>query len=279
MRCAEATRFLSPLQDEFAIRYYRWSTEQCKKELASDFAKVRQVKSSLVLLFMEFVGLHTATEIEKLLTGNVKRFARQAPALIGEPISPEEEAMHVQFVNYFSEDIVIHGERFSAFRVSGEEKKLRNMVAEGRISFVTNAKQLRRALELHFEQFRLTSVHQGRSGVMYRERLGDWYLFSSFAVSGRSQVEFDCWLDARPRIDRCFTKLKANINPLNWCGVHPNTRFDLIATTEVAGVAQFLAETYQCMRDFVRSLIQGLSHQIPEHLEDAAPIIGLSGRE
>lgn len=273
MRCAEATSRLLPLQDEFATRFYRWSQDECRHELENDFARVRQVRSSLVLLFLEFADRHTHAEMSALLMGNLKRFSPRAASLLGESISAEEEEMHREFIGYFSEEIVIGGNRVTAFRVPEKEKRLRESEPEAvGTSFVSIAKELRRALEERFRRLGLTPVRRLTAGLAYSEKLGDWYFASSFDMSGKSQLNCGHWLSARSRTDSCPTNLKADMNLLNWCGVHPNTRFDLIATTDIPTVAELVGEIYERMRQSLPTLLDGLRHEIPEELDDAVAL-------
>lgn len=124
MNCAEASSILRPLQDQFALRYYDWCLGEGERELKEDFPRVRRVKSSLVNLFLEFVENHSRNEVRDLMIGGVKRFKPRAVELRNEHQSEKEKAIHQQFVDFFSEDVLIHGNAMKAFRVSRHEREL-----------------------------------------------------------------------------------------------------------------------------------------------------------
>lgn len=269
MRCAEAISMLLPLQDECALRYYEWSFEQAEKELEQDFPHVRRVKSSLVFLFLEFVEGHTRAETRDLMTGGIKRFQQRAAELRGESLTEKEQAIHRQFVDFFSEEIVIQEKPMTSFRVSRQERQLRDQELAGTLRFQQNKKNFREELKRKFHSAGFKAESEFSAGLNYCEQFGDWYLMTTLDVSGKSQLTCSHRLAARRTIDTCPTDLLPGANLLSWCGIHPNTRYDLIREDELDCVAESVLATYRIFRQFVPELLAGLHHFIPEGLEDA----------
>jgi hypothetical protein len=272
MRCAEAVSILAPLQDEFAVRYYEWSLEQAEKELEEDFLHVRGVKSSLVFLFLEFVEDRTRTEVRDLMTGGIKRFQQRAAQLRGERLTKKEQTIHRQFVDFFSEEIIIQGKPMTGFRVSRQERQLRDQELAGTLKLHQNKKGLREELKRKFQSAGLKAENEFRAGLNYCEQLGDWYLMTALDVSGKSQLDCGHRVVARRTIDTCFTDLLAGASLLSWCGIHPNTRYDLLREDELGNVAESILTVYRLFQQSIPELLAGLHHLIPESLEDAHPL-------
>lgn len=269
MRCAEAVSILRPLQDEFALRYYDWSLDQSRKELEQDFPNLRRVRSSLVFLFLEFIEDRTRSDVHDLMTGGIKRFQPRAAELRGQRVTQREAGLHQQFVDYFSEEIILQGTPMTAFRVPRTERRLRDEELAGRVKFHQNKKQLREALKRKFYAAGIEPQSEFGAGLNFCEPIGDWYLITSLDVSGQSQLECSQRVAPRRTIDTCFTDLLAGANLLSWCGIHPNTRYDLIQTGELDVVVESVLAACQMFRQFVPEALTGLHHEIPEQLEDA----------
>ncbi len=101
----------------------------------TNFSHVRRVKSSLVFLFLEFVEGHTRAEIWDLITGGIKRFQQRPAELRGERLSEKEQAIHQQFVDFFSDEITIQGKPMTSFRVPKRERQLRDQQLAGTPKF------------------------------------------------------------------------------------------------------------------------------------------------
>jgi hypothetical protein len=272
MRCAEANSILLPVQDEFARRFYEWSLEQAEKELEEDFPRVRGVKSSLVFLFLEFVEGHSRAEVWDLMTGGIKRFQQRAAELRGERLTEKELTIHRQFVDFFSEEIVIQGKPMTGFRVSRRERQLRDQELAGTLKFHQSKKSLREELKRKFQSAGFKAESEFSAGLNYCEQVGDWYLMTALDVSGKSQLDCNHRVAARRTIDTCVTDLLSGASLLSWCGIHPNTRFDLIREDELGNVAESILAVYKFFWQSIPELLTGLRHLIPEKLEDAHPL-------
>lgn len=272
MRCAEASLILLPLQDEFALRYYEWSLKQAENELEEDFLHVRGVKSSLVFLFLEFVEDHSHTEVRDLMTGGIKRFQQRAAVLRGERLTEKEQAIHRQFVDFFSEEIVIQGKPMASFRVSRRERQLRDQELAGTLKFHQNKKSLREELKRTFQSAGFKAESEFSDGLNYCEHLGDWYLITALDVSGQSQLGCSHRVAARRTMDTCFTDLLAGASLLSWCGIHPYTRYDLLREDELDNAAESILAVYRLFQQSIPELLAGLHHLIPETLDDAHPM-------
>ena len=63
----------------------------------------------------------------------------------------------------------------------------------------------------------------------------------------------------------------AAVSPLSWLGIHPETGFDLIQEHELQQVAAIASELCTRVVEQVRQvpvLLEGLSHNIPEDVDD-----------
>lgn len=273
MRCAEANLILRPAQDEFAVRYYEWSLAQAEKELEQDFPHVRCVKSSLVFLFLEFIEDRSRTEVRNLMTGGIKRFQPRAAKLRGERLTEKEQIIHRQFVDFFSEEIIVQGKPMTSFRVSRRERLLRDQEFAGTLKFHQNKKSLRDELKRKFQSAGFKAESEFSAGLNYCEQLGDWYLMTALDVSGKSQLDWSHRVAARRSIDTCFTDLLAGASLLSWCGIHPNTRYDLLREDELDNVVESILVIYKLFQQSMPELLAELHHLIPERLEDAHPLV------
>jgi hypothetical protein len=57
----------------------------------------------------------------------------------------------------------------------------------------------------------------------------------------------------------------------NRCGIHTNTRFDLITESELKDVASYVVAIRTRFHQFLPELLMGLHHAIPEKIADAPP--------
>jgi hypothetical protein len=87
------------LSDEFAIRYYRWSLDDARRELRENFPLLRAVKSSLVIRAIAY--LESLADRDRLCgaTALVKRSHRRAVELAGDSWGAEDEAIDRDYRN------------------------------------------------------------------------------------------------------------------------------------------------------------------------------------
>jgi hypothetical protein len=87
------------LSDEFAIRYYRWSLDDARRELRENFPLLRAVKSSLVIRAIAY--LESLADRDRLCgaTTLVKRSHRRAVELAGDSWGAEDEAIDRDYRN------------------------------------------------------------------------------------------------------------------------------------------------------------------------------------
>jgi len=87
------------LSDEFAIRYYRWSLDDARRELRENFPLLRTVKSSLVIRAIAY--LESLADRDRLCgaTALVKRSHRRAVELAGDSWGAEDEAIDRDYRN------------------------------------------------------------------------------------------------------------------------------------------------------------------------------------
>lgn len=135
-----------------------------------------------------------------------------------------------------------------------------------------NKKSLREELKRKFQSAGFKAESEFRAGLNYCKQLGDWYLMTAVDVSGKSQLECSHRVAARRTIDTCFTDLLAGASLLSWCGIHPNTRYDLLRDDELDNVAESILAVYRLFQQSIPELLVGFRHLIPETLEDARPL-------
>ena len=80
--------------DEFAVRYYRWSLEDCRREIREDFLLLRTVKSSLVIRALAYLESFPGDDRLRVATALVRRCHRKALEITGESWTAHDEAIH-----------------------------------------------------------------------------------------------------------------------------------------------------------------------------------------
>ncbi|MBI4735962.1 MAG: hypothetical protein HY766_07865 [candidate division NC10 bacterium] len=81
--------------DEFAVRYYRWSLEDCRREIREDFPLLRTVKSSLAIRALAYLESFPGDDRLRVATGLVRRCHRKALEITGESWTVHDEAIHL----------------------------------------------------------------------------------------------------------------------------------------------------------------------------------------
>jgi hypothetical protein len=253
--------------DEFALRYYRWSLSDSERELEEDFPLVRRIKSSIALLFLDFAESSKRQNTRKLMTGNIKRFNPRGAELAGDSVNDEEGAVRQEFLDYLTPEVVLQGQRLTSKRVSPRASLIREQEFAGRSRI--ERKTLKQALVRSLEPLLAKPERAPAAGLHYWLPVDGWHLATSLDLSGRKQLYYGHWISARRRIDSCSTNLQPAISLLSWCGIHPNTSFDLIQEHEIDEVATSIREMCEHFLQHTTELLSGLSHSIPEILEDA----------
>ncbi len=269
MRCAEAKGSLRPAQDEFALRYYRWSVRASDAELHQGFPRVSRVKSYLVFLFLDFAAGCTAAELGNLMRGGIKRFNPRGAELARESPTGDEDAIHQKFVAYFSKEIVIYGQVMKSMRIAPRAMEIQNETLAGRTSLQLNKKQLLRTVGQTLEPLLSLPERSSRSGLHYCLGIPPWHLLTSIDLGGRKQLTYSHWLSPRRGIDDCATDLSSGVSLLNWCGIHRSTAFDLIQDNEIESLGELLRDVCEYFIKSLPDLLSGLDHNIPETLEDS----------
>ncbi|MBI2002395.1 MAG: hypothetical protein HYS69_14645 [candidate division NC10 bacterium] len=84
--------------DEFAVRYYRWSLEDCRREIREDFPLLRTVKSNLAIRALAYLESFPGDDRLRVATGLVRRCHRKALEITGESWTAHDEAIHQDYV-------------------------------------------------------------------------------------------------------------------------------------------------------------------------------------
>jgi hypothetical protein len=269
MLCADAVAQLSTTLDEFATRFHHWCRQEIVREIDRDFPVVRSLPCSAAFLFLDFAAESSYQEIRDLMTGGIKRFNPRGATLAEDPVTEDESSVRRKFLAYSHPEVVLAGQAMTSLRVSPRALAIRETERLGQSTTKFAKKILKKELQ---EALRpaLGEPDRSRGGLQYCKSVGSWYLFTSLDLSGQMQLNLGQWIAARRRIDFCPTRLLPAITPLSWLGVHPDTGFDLIREHEVQGVATTVSALCSHVSQHVPALLSGLSHQIPEDVDDSA---------
>lgn len=272
MKCAQALSKLAPLQDEFAVRYYRWCLQESLREMEGDFPSIRSIPSHVAFLFLDFVETQSREEIRSLMIGGIKRFNPRAAELTDSFITAEEEALHQRFVAFFRDEVTLHGQRLSSVRIPTRESQLRDRELTGQTTTKIKSKELKHALQKTLDGVLGKPERAPSSGLQFSKTFGSWHLTTSLDLAGHAQLNYSHWVGARHRIDLCPTHLNPGICPMNWYGIHPGTSFDLIEASEVQRTAETVGKFCARVLDLAPELLTGLEHDLPEEIEDSPQI-------
>jgi hypothetical protein len=267
MLCAEALAQLARPIDDFAARYFRWCQQEIAREVAGNFPTVRRLPWSGALLFLDFAAEFSVAEARNFMSEGIKRFNARGAELAGAAVTDEESAARQKFLAYLHPEVLIEGRAMSSLRVSPRALEIREAERQGKTTTVFKKKILKEELQRALEPV-LGEPERRRGGLQYCLPIGPWYLFTSLDTAGRKQLNFGAWISARHKIDFCPTRLQPAVSPLSWLGIHPETGFDLIQEHELQQVAAIVSEL--CMRvvEQVPVWLEGLSHNIPEDVDD-----------
>jgi hypothetical protein len=81
---------LSGVRDEFYLRYYAWALADATREVESDFAFIRKVRSEIAEHFLSFTDSLNRDEQRALLNARVKRAHSRGVELSGDSLSDAE---------------------------------------------------------------------------------------------------------------------------------------------------------------------------------------------
>jgi hypothetical protein len=136
MKCSDALAALQSAQDEFALRYYRWSLRQSERELTENFPLVRQAADSVGFRFLDFAEGLPKSEVRSFMVFGIKRFNPCGAELAGEPVSKEEENAHQKYLAYLTPEVALFGKQLSSMRVSPRTLEIRNRELLGKPLYV-----------------------------------------------------------------------------------------------------------------------------------------------
>jgi hypothetical protein len=269
MKCADALKRLKPAQDEFALRYYRWCLEDSERERQENFPLVKEIRSFVAFLFLEFIDSCGSTEIRNLMTCGIKRNNSRAVELASENISEAERDIHQKYIKYFTKEITWQGQQLTSLRMPLRESQIRDRELSGQTSTTIKSADLKRALKQALRPASGPTPRSQRATLEYCQTLDSWYVLTNLDFSGKAQLAYSHQISPRRTVDFCPTYLYGGISLLNWCGIHPNTSFDLIQTNEIDDVAESMRKICGHFLEKVPQLTSGLKHDVPEILEDA----------
>ncbi len=86
--------------NEFGTRYYRWSLEDFKLEVAERFPSISAIKDSIAINFVSYMHSLLKDRKIQLLEALVKKSHSEAIKLIGEHMTAEEKKKISSWINY-----------------------------------------------------------------------------------------------------------------------------------------------------------------------------------
>ncbi len=274
MKCDEARRSLENTRQKFAQRYFSWCLAECKREVDSDFARIRRFPASTSFRFIDFVASlpreRSPEQARDLMIANVK-FHDSVMTGMRTPMTEAETELRQRFLDMRSPPRVLHGVVVEFAYVSPREQELmqRDLDGETRLWEPIDRKSFVAVLRRHLDTLFGPPARRSSSTLDYRVPVGPWYLRSHIDLGGRSQLACSQWIEARRTQDLCMCALSNDINLLRWCGVHPSMRANLIEASRLDEVAALLREIFGYVLEEAPAWLAGLDHDIPEAIEDA----------
>jgi hypothetical protein len=264
MTCDEALLRLSAQQSEFGARFFEWSLVDSQRELEQGFPLVREISSSVVGLFLEYVAEHPRDQVRALMSGLIKRLNPLGAELAGRRLTDDEQRAEQSFEEFRKPRVVRAGQELRPLRISALEQNAREQEHRGDITLGLDKRAFRKTLEYTLQPL-LGSPGKNKSCLRYWTNVSGWFVLTDLDLGGRYQLSCIQQIHARPTLDGCVTRLW-DTSFLAWCGVHPATRFDLIASHEMERAAESARKMFAHLLDEMPNLLAGLSNDIPLEL-------------
>jgi hypothetical protein len=265
MKCEEALARLQSSQDEFALRYYRWSLLDSKRELDEGFPLVRLIRSSVASLFLEYAENLPEKEVRDLMAGGIKHLNPRGAELAGDSISEDERLARQRFLQYCTPEVMLGGRALTSVRISAAATALREKEFRGEISLQLDKKEFRKTLERVIDS--QVGLPKKKGGALrYWSKCSGWFVMTDIDLSGRRQLTYTQQVHSRPVLDRCPTRLW-DASLLSWCGIHPTTRFNLIAAHEMTQAADAVQRICTHFLRNLPALLEGLRNETPASLD------------
>jgi hypothetical protein len=260
MTCTEARERIAPLEAEFAVRFYRWAEEDLQREIETDFARVRKIKSSRAFHYIEFLNALPKRERSEaalaLLHDSIThKLARET---LGLTLTPAEKEYKSRWQSRF----------FPVATWSTMEKRIRSRDSD---KLTLDKQKFEDVLNAEICKS-LKSQPSTPTSCIFQQKIGNWYLRTGFDVRSIFQFRYSHYITARDRInarDFCPLHLKAvGLTIGGWLGIDPTTSFNLMRKSEMRTTAIFLADVMRYFVSHVPKLLEGLTHDIPQEIED-----------
>lgn len=230
---------LDTLRDDFFVRFYRWSMDDMRRELAEDFRLLRLVRSSTALRALAYFEGFSAGERVALFEAQIKAFHPRAMEILGIPLTPDEESL-------------LQRKREALLQPTPVEVELRGGLDAIRVPRV-NTSKLAKLTGQELEAGVGLPVRKWRSGAWFTVTLGDWSV--SIDVSYGSPPYYLQHIMAGEE------PLVQHISCLSWLGVSQQTAWDLAKKGDELETARAIATLCSHFLGAAPALLDGLTLQ------------------
>ena len=229
--------------DEFAVRYYRWSLADCRRELQEDFPLLRTVRSSLAIRALAYLQSFAGEDRLRVAMALVRRCHRRALEITEESWSARDEEIQQDYVS--AARILRPEEEWYRQALLHDPGKLR---LDRRRFLAAAQEQLAPVLGSGAP---FSTKHEWR----YETPIGQWRLVTFVDVGGTAhQLTYDHRiLGTGPR------PLKEGISVCGWLGVGGgHTQWNQLTQPDTPAAARALARICAHFLQAAPDLVAGL---------------------
>jgi hypothetical protein len=232
----------SGLRDNFLMKYFRWSLQDCEREVDSRFALLRTINQPLTRIFLQCVESKQVDAQRVLARGLVKRFHQKAVELLGESCDAQEtEALH--------DWDGVRDARLMASGVGGRKGLSRR--GTGRIKPAWVREILSDRLAGICGQGREWDREQWR----YERGFDGWLIGTNVDLSGgRGEVTYSHSIGKPDEAQ----KLREGVALLSWLGICGETSWRVLDETDVLPASNGLAASCERFFEAVPELLNGI---------------------
>ena len=245
---------LGQAKEEFVVRFYRWAAGDFEREVRQGLPFVASIKSGPTLRFLEIWKLLSQEERVRVQSAFLKWAHPEAVEITGEYQTPEEKEIFERYRVSCREDSVLEREIWRRrFAGQGPVKKI------NRRRFAARTKQeLQAILGDHLRLMTTTDLH-------YETTIGPWTV-KTWVTIGQPPSYFH-FIVAQ---DHVYLQ-ERHIDLLSWLGIpggQGGLFWDCILDDDDAeGAAISIGMLCGHFLRAVPSLLEGLSHDVPPHIE------------
>jgi hypothetical protein len=271
----------SQIQEEFALRYYRWALADAEREIVEDYPFLGNIRSASILPVVDYLRKHSPDEQRQFLQACIKLYQQSITKRVRSTITEKEVLLAMKIRDEISEMALQYRENFSLnVALSGKNKakrigdlvgireKVYGISEQEKVAWVSKyqtygIKKARKSVLKSLVRKHLIpicgNISMNESIIwILSTTIGEWQIETEIDFGGFSSMAYSHYLRSTNPATGEILQLVPTVSITEWLGFFSVTEWDILHEGEEEAAVHLFAQIAAHFFNAAPTLLRGL---------------------